>query len=440
MPKNIASLVVFILLLHLLLVPVQACETPVFLYALENWLPEVYELLVFHRGKLSKQDSKAFSLLHQNVQDNTKHANIRVVDVDIDGKVDAATEKLWASQKKASLPWVVALYPYTGGFQSDNGVRFMGSRTPRMAWSGRLTESNARALVDSPLRQQIAKQLVRQVTAVWILLESGNRRKDDNAYRTLQTELARMERALTLPPLLDAVTGKEIDAKPTFSLLRLSRGDEAEQALVQMLLNTERDLQDIDEPIVFPIFGRGIVLYALVGAGINGNTIADAAEFLTGSCSCEAKALNPGVDLLMKAEWDNLIKRKNLPEPRPTGIAEFGAKTDEARQRLGLQEVTSVSSPAPSARISDGSTSPKSADATKESDIQRDDAAVEPEIVTSPPSLEEVSVGAASGVESASQSGSLKRNLLMAVIGVLAGIVVLTVGFKLYTRRRSRER
>ena len=43
--------------------------------------------------------------------------------------------------------------------------------------------------------------------------------------------------------------------------------------LLQMLLNTEDDLKTMKEPMAIPVFGRGRALYALVGKGINEETI-----------------------------------------------------------------------------------------------------------------------------------------------------------------------
>jgi len=60
------------------------------------------------------------------------------------------------------------------------------------------------------------------------------------------------------------------------------------------------------EPLAFPIYGRGLILYALVGAGINPWTISEAASFVTGPCSCEVKAGNPGTDMLLTLDWDAL--------------------------------------------------------------------------------------------------------------------------------------
>jgi hypothetical protein len=59
--------------------------------------------------------------------------------------------------------------------------------------------------------------------------------------------------------------------------------------------------------MVFPVFGRGRALFPLVGAGITPKNIRDAAEFLAGPCSCEVKEQNPGFDLLLKADWRDLL-------------------------------------------------------------------------------------------------------------------------------------
>jgi hypothetical protein len=56
------------------------------------------------------------------------------------------------------------------------------------------------------------------------------------------------------------------------------------------------------------VFGRGRVLYALAGRGINADNIREACEFLVGPCSCQVKEMNPGVDLLMDVAWSRLVE------------------------------------------------------------------------------------------------------------------------------------
>ena len=105
-----------------------------------------------------------------------------------------------------------------------------------------------------------------------------------------------------------------------FSIVKVKRDDPAEAAFVAMLLASEEDLRGFqNEPMAFPIFGQGRALYALVGKGIRAETIDEAAQFLIGSCSCQVKEQNPGVDIAMAVDWRQMVKDQatpgqNLPE------------------------------------------------------------------------------------------------------------------------------
>jgi len=90
-----------------------------------------------------------------------------------------------------------------------------------------------------------------------------------------------------------------------FSILPVSRSDPNERMLLTLLLNSEPDLDEYSgEPVIFPIFGRGRVLFALVGEGITTDNIRETIAFLVGPCGCEIKMMSPGVDLLLAANWD----------------------------------------------------------------------------------------------------------------------------------------
>jgi hypothetical protein len=54
-------------------------------------------------------------------------------------------------------------------------------------------------------------------------------------------------------------------------------------------------------------------LLPLVGKGITGKNLHDAAEFLAGACSCEIKDQNPGFDLLLAADWEALLSPGGTP-------------------------------------------------------------------------------------------------------------------------------
>jgi hypothetical protein len=69
---------------------------------------------------------------------------------------------------------------------------------------------------------------------------------------------------------------------------------------------------------VFPVFGRGRVLAGLAGKEITAEALQDMAGVLCGPCSCLAKRLNPGTDLLLAADWETLLtERPKEPEPSP---------------------------------------------------------------------------------------------------------------------------
>ena len=132
------------------------------------------------------------------------------------------------------------------------------------------------------------------------------------------------------------VLRSEIPLKLSFSQLRVSRKDAAEQAFLQMLLNCEPDLGDYkDEPMVFPVFGRGRALEPLIGKGLSLDNVWDYCAYITGACSCEVKKQNPGVDLLTALDWDaategsQAIIDKILPPLE--GVASLLQETDSPK-------------------------------------------------------------------------------------------------------------
>ena len=313
----------------------ESCEVPVFQYALEFWEADLYEVTVFHRGPLSGEEAQALELLRAGADHRQLCANIRLQEVDLADAPDGFSMQLWQAQRDAQLPWVVVRYPQ---------VR----RIPHYAWTGPLTVDNARSLLDSPKRQEITRRLLDREVAVWVLLESGDRRKDAAAARMLEDELKRLEGVLRFPEIEGwgpAADREDAEDDVRFSVVRVSRDDPAEQMLVRMLLLSEADLTRdyAGEPIAFPLYGRGLILYALAGPGINEWTIADAAQFVTGPCSCQVKASNPGTDLLISMDWGSKVTRTATQATPPlTGMAGFGDRAAEAEQRLAALDDTAL--------------------------------------------------------------------------------------------------
>jgi hypothetical protein len=313
--------VLFVVLLFGLAAPAHACSVPVFRYALERWPADPYEIVVFHRGPLTDEQKATVARLESAAQDKAAPANLEVVTVDLDGQPEPEMTKLWEAQTDAEVPWMVARYPRT-------------LRRDVTVWATRLTAASVAALLQSPLRRKIAQRLLQGETAVWVLLESGHRKKDDAAAALLEQQLRKIPEMLELPKLNKNDPEDRIAQGPnapelriSFVLFRLSRGDPAETALVQMLRHSEKDLLQFDEePIAFPIFGRGRAdEFALVGAGITEDNIKDGCARLIGPCTCQIKRFSPGTDLLIAADWEQILRKAAIAEessvPRPAPAA-----------------------------------------------------------------------------------------------------------------------
>jgi hypothetical protein len=156
------------------------------------------------------------------------------------------------------------------------------------------------------------------------MIESGNKQKDDETAKWLQDRLTGLEMTLKLPELTQTPKDKlrlDVALKIEFSMMRLARRDPKETELVRILVGMEDDLEDRNEPIVYPVFGRGLALWAIVGKGITEENLSRAAKFLVGPCSCEIKAQNPGVDLLLTADWEERLTTRVTIAPEPPPLA-----------------------------------------------------------------------------------------------------------------------
>ncbi len=268
-----------------------------------------------HKGELSDEQQAALDMLQNAAKGEGLHANVNLSWRDY-------SQALVSPPENVELPYVRVSYPSMSGIRGP-------------FWEGPLDkEVIEKELLHSPMRQKIVELLLDRKTAVWVLLESGNRSKDRRARRTLETELKRLEETLTFPDAGDADWGDLVD-KADFTILSLERDDPDEQVLVNMLLGSERDLRDYeDQPIVFPIYGRGLIMYALIGDGLNAWTLTHAGEFLTGATSGEVKNQNPGVDMLMSVAWADKVEVRSVHDAMGVHTGGFMDRMEEAEQRL----------------------------------------------------------------------------------------------------------
>jgi hypothetical protein len=267
---------------------VNACSTPVFRYAMERWPADYYEGIVIHKGTLTDDDPAAMLLQNQKAE----FLNLRISPIDLTSPETGDLTELLGGPVPETLPALVLWYPSSKG----RAVPF---------WTGKFTVDTVKAMIQSPKRHELAKRLIAGQTAVWIFVESGNAGKDKAKMQLIDQELTAATEKLKemAPALAEELQVPEVSYE--FSILPVSRSDPKEKMFLEMLLKSEPDLDEYsNEPIVFPAFGRGRALFALVGDGINVDNLREAIAFITGPCGCEIKMLNPGVDLLMAENWD----------------------------------------------------------------------------------------------------------------------------------------
>ena len=109
--------------------------------------------------------------------------------------------------------------------------------------------------------------------------------------------------------------------------------------LVNMLMKSEPDLDDYATyPMAFPVYGRGRVLYALVGDGIDKRNVIESCSFVIGPCSCQIKELNPGVDLLMNVDWEGSFDRLVAVDSELPPLVGLSELVGEAAKSTNAQE------------------------------------------------------------------------------------------------------
>lgn len=291
---------------------VHACDIPVFRYALERWASDPYIISIVVDSGLNQEEQGILSWLQQQSVEGGGHSNFTY-------QVVSASD-IPAEAVPETLPGFLLQYPASDGTQG-------------ILLSGRFDRTTIGRVLQSPVRETIASRLLEGQSAVWVMVESGDREKDDTTEATLKSILDELETSLTLPTKEDRTEEETVqlndpnqELRIEFSVLRISKTDPDEMALARMLLQSELDLVlYADEPIVFPVYGQGRAHFAFVGKGINRETIRDGAAFLVGPCSCIIKDDNPGTDLLFTADWSGRLKSELVVDkvvPPPFAVPE----------------------------------------------------------------------------------------------------------------------
>ena len=226
-----------------------ACTTRVSEWVLLNSMPNAYTLVYFHKTPLSESSERQ----NQTLAENIKTANIQFQSV--------------------NKPGITG--PYYGLYYKNR----LFSRYERV--------DELAGLSSSPLREKIAAELMAGKLCVMLYLKTDNDEKDEKGLNILRS-------AIASSPFAKIIT-----------VVELSRNSRDEVHFASMLLNVEDDLKDIQEPMLFGIFGRFKALEPLLGKGISEENINLMIDYFTAECSCLIKDDLPGTDILFPDKWDN---------------------------------------------------------------------------------------------------------------------------------------
>jgi hypothetical protein len=278
--------------------PAWACTVPVFRYALDRWPGEIYELRVDRAAAATPEIAPLLDRLRTNAV-----ANLSV-------KTPPAAQEAVAK----------LVFPDPPGGD---------------VWSGPLTAANLEMLLDSPLRRELARRIAHGDSAVWVIVECGDKAADDEAARKLDERLKQWATAASLPEQDPNDPSSQIGPGPAlamrFSVLRLSRNDARETATLAMLEANSDELKKLRAvPVAFPVFGRGRVLAAVPKENLTPESIDEICAFLTGACSCQVKDSRTGWDLMLSFNWDEELAR--VEEERQAAEPAKPASTTPAPQ------------------------------------------------------------------------------------------------------------
>jgi hypothetical protein len=296
-----------------------ACDTPVYRYAMYRWEATPYELYYFHRKAPSAEAAEIQEMVDRASRDKKARANVVYLPVNLDEdeklvNVPADVKQAWEAQENPQVPCYMLVTP--------RGVQ---------VYQGDIDKADVAALLESPARAKVARLLEEGSTGVFLFLEGKDAAANKAALEAAGTVIADVEAGNIklysgavdmFPGAPKAATADAADAdgdddekdtdksekdgtKHQVGLIRIARDDAQEVWLRRMLMATERDLAKYgDEPMLFAVYGRGRALPAFIGKGISRDNLLDCLYFISGACSCTVKEQNPGVDLLVRHDWN----------------------------------------------------------------------------------------------------------------------------------------
>jgi len=258
--------------------PVRACAVPVYRYMLERWERDFYRTYYFYRGEEDDGDRKVNDFLEDAGSSFGSHVNLtfRAAEVSaVTGEAVAVEDREVLSEHRSDkLPFHLILSP--------RGT---------VLFRGRLDLPTAKAIVHSPMKTRIARELCAGKGGLLFLLAGPDHEENKKAGEDVRWVLATGKREYGLD----------------VGFVRLSRGGAREKWLVRSLLDVVEEAPDKKQCMVFGICGRGRVLTACIGEGITRRNIVECVGIMNGDCSCDLRFQGAGMDLLTDWDWERAI-------------------------------------------------------------------------------------------------------------------------------------
>jgi hypothetical protein len=273
-----------------------ACNVPVFRYALERWRSDACEVVVFHGTPLTQIQQAFVQQLHAASAGSNAATNIEVRQKNVAEDMDDEVASLWEELRRhpdLPLPYVVVRSSVAGRTINN--------------WRGPIGDAMQAGLLSSPIRSELSQRLLTGHSAVWLVLKSRDQERNDAVIQLLNEQLKTLGRKIPMPEgigLPGSELFSDIPLLMKFSVLEVDPTDDREQFLVELLTGFEPEAIKSGDPLVVPVFGRGRALEVIPAEQLDAGLIEDLTLFLCGACSCQVKERNPGFDLLITASWE----------------------------------------------------------------------------------------------------------------------------------------